>query len=47
MGLVLSKLVIMPHTWDESPQVGQSTPELLCIEDGGRCLWRHLDINRR
>jgi hypothetical protein len=44
MGFVLSKLVIMPHTWAESPQSGQSTLELLCIEDGGRYLWRHLGI---
>jgi hypothetical protein len=44
MGLVLSRLVIMPHAWAGSLQAGQSTPELLCTEDGGRCLWRHLGI---
>jgi hypothetical protein len=43
-GLGFEQAGHMPHTWAESPQAGQSTPELLCTEDGGRCLWRHLGI---
>jgi hypothetical protein len=44
MGLVLSKLVIMPHTWAEIQRARKSTLELLCTEDGGIFLWRHHGI---